>query len=172
MAWYDVMPLMLRYTIGDIDAPQKYTDQRLQTSILIAAHFVGADANFSQIFHTDLMNMELTPDPTVDPTVDDWYANLSTIKAACQIVQQEFRILTNGVAIMFKEGSAMVDARQLADNKKALLDDLNKQYDQLLLTYKMAVRPSMSAVIGPFNIYAGNFRGPVYPYTQRDRVFI
>lgn len=172
MAWQDSMPLMLRYLIGDIDTPQTYSDTRLQTSLLIAAKFVGSEANFSQRFNPDYVNLTLIPDPTIDPTIDDWYTNLTVMKASCQILIAEWKILVGGGAIMFKEGSAMVDMRELARHKKDLVIDIEKQYEHAKLTYQMAVRPSVASVIGPFNIYAGNFRGPVYPYSQRDRVFI
>ena len=172
MSWQDHLPLMLRYIIGDVDVPQKYTDTRLQTSILIAGKFVGTEANFSQIFVPDYVNLTLNPDPTIDPYTDDWYANLTVLKAAYQILFNEWKILTNGGAIMFKEGSATVDMRELAKHKKDLIADIEEQYNHAKLTYQMAVRPSVASVIGPFNIYAGNFRGPVYPYSQRDRVFL
>jgi hypothetical protein len=172
MAWTDEMPLMLRYIIGDVDVPQKYTDNRLQTSLLVSCKFVSAEANFSQVFVSNLTAMTLTPDPTVDPTIDDWYSNLVVLKSACQIIQAEEKLLTNGGAIMFKEGSAMVDMRDLARHKKELLTEVLSQYDNAMLNYKMGVRPSCAAVIGPINIIAGNMRGPMYPYTTRDRVFI
>lgn len=172
MAWQDSMPLMLRYIIGDVNIPQTYTDSRLQTSLLIAAKFVGSEVNFSQVFSPDFVNLTLSPDPTVSPTVDDWYSNLTVLKAACQILTAEWQLLAGGGAIMFKEGSSMVDMRELARHKKDLVFDIEKQYNDSKLTYQMAVRPSVASVIGPFNIYAGNFRGPVYPYSQRDRVFM
>lgn len=169
MAWTDVMPLMLRYIIGDVDCPEKYTDLRLQTILLISGKFVGAEATFSQNFIPDLTLMTLTPDPTVDPTLDDWYANLTVLKAAHNIVLAEHKILTNGGAIMYKDGSATVDMRELAKYKKELLKDLAEQYDHAMLNYKMAVRPSCASVIGPINIRAGNMRGPNFPYYALPR---
>lgn len=169
MAWNDVMPLMLRYIIGDVDAPEKYTDIRLQTVLLISSKFVSAEATFSHDFVSDLTLMTLTPDPTCGSTIDDWFANLTVLKAAHTMVQSEHRILTNGGAIMYKDGSATVDMRELAKHKKDLLDDLAKQYNDAMLSYKMAVRPSCAAVIGPINIRAGNMRGPMYPYYALPR---
>lgn len=172
MAWTDVMPLMLRYIIGDTDSPEKYCDERLQTMLLISARFVGAEATFSQNFVSDLTLMTITPDPTCPDTLDDWYSNLTVLRAAHSIVQSEHKLLTNGAAIMYKDGSATVDMRDLAKHKKDLLQDLAKQYSDALLNYKMGVNPSCAAVVGPINIVGGNMRGPVYPYTARDRVFM
>lgn len=174
MAWNDTLTTMLRYIIGDVaeGCDQKYNDSRLQTQILVSSKFVASEANFSQTFASDLMMMTLTPDPTVNPTIDDWFSNLVVLKAALQITQIEHRILTNGGAIMYREGSAMVDMRDLARHKKELLDQLVEQYDFAMLNYKMAVRPSCASIVGPINIIAGNMRGPMYPYTARDRVYM
>lgn len=169
MAWSDNMTLMLRYIINDVDTPQKYSDNRLQTSLLIAAKFVGSELNFSQVFYPDFMNLTLSPDPTIEPTIDDWYANLTVLKAAQQIVSGEWKVLSNGGAIMFKEGSAMVDMRESAKTKKDFLLDLERQYDDAKLTYQMAIRPSVAAIIGPFNIYGGNFYSPGNNYYYRGR---
>lgn len=172
MAWNDVMPLMLRYIIGDVDCPETYTDVRLQTMILISGKFVAAEATFSQNFVPDLTLMTLTPDPTCEPTLDDWYANMTVLKAAHNIILSEHKLLTNGSAIMYKDGSATVDMRDLAKHKYELLKDISKQYSDAMLNYKMGVNPSCAAIVGPINIVAGNMRGPMYPYTVRDRVFM
>lgn len=172
MAWTDQLPLMLRYVVGDVDTPQKYADARLEQALVIAGKFVENEANFSQSFNCDVAAITISPDPTIDPYIDDWFSNLVVLKAAFQIAQSEFRILSRGGAMMFKEGSATVDTREQAKYYQALYNSLKTQYEDALFKYQMVVRPSVGSVIGPFNIYAGNFRGPVYPYSYRDRLFL
>lgn len=170
MAWGEQLPIMVRYMIGDVEDPYTYNDQRLQMSILIAAKYVDNELNFSQAFEIDIIGMTISPDPTVSPTIDDWFSNLSVLRACLMITTAEMKAMTAN-ALYFKEGSTTVDMREQLKYKQEMLKQFKQDYDHAKLSYQLAVRPSCNAIIGPFNIMAGNFRGPVYPYTQRDRIF-
>src|SRR5690242_5214306 len=108
VAWQDQMTIMLRYTIGDVSCPNTYSDSRLQQALVIGAQYVSPSLNFSQQFTVNVVDIDISPDPTVSPTIDDWFTNLTVLKTAYQILFNEWKLLTNGGAIMFKEGSAMV----------------------------------------------------------------
>lgn len=167
MAWTDSMPLMLRYLINDIDSPV-YTDTRLQTMLTIAAKFVIAEFNFSQPFVSNPVALTITPDPTDSTTLDDWFANLTVYKAAIIIVRNELKA-DSVKAISFKEFHSAVDMTGIAKNKKMILDDLQQAYEHAELEYRMGVRVSASAVLTPFNIYSGGWRGPAMYMSDRDR---
>ncbi len=171
MAWQEETTISLRYIIGDVNTPETYTDSRLLQTLVIAAKFVDSEMNFSHNFVVDPLNMTITPDPTLDPTTDDWFTNLMVDKAAIIIVQSELKALAAG-ALMFKEFNSVVDRREGVKWHMALLKQLTDEYSDARMRYQCAVRPSIASIIGPFNILAGNFRGPVYPYTQRDRLFV
>jgi hypothetical protein len=171
VAWTDSTTIMLRYIIGDVNVPQAYSDSRLQQTLAIAAMFVDSEMNFSQPFVVDPVAITITPDPSIAPTIDDWFTNLMVIKATQIILESELKALTAG-ALMFREFNSIVDRREGAKWLAQLLKDKIAEYSDARMRYQCAVRPSIASIIGPFNILAGNFRGPVYPYTQRDRLFI
>lgn len=161
MPWQNEMTIMLRMIINDFDDPQSYTDIRLQQTLVVGAQFVNSSFNFSQLFTVDVSGIDLSPDPTVSPTIDDWFSNLTVLQTAVMIVRGELKAMSVG-AIMFKEGSATVDMREGVKWKAGLLKEISDQFDHAKLTYQMAIRPSCAAIIGPFNILAGNFRAPYY----------
>jgi len=149
--WDVDMVQMLRYLIGDVESPQSYTDDRLKIQVLVGAKFVVPAFNFSQIFRVNLTTQTLSPDPTIDPTTDDWFTNLTVYKAAIILLQNELRT-SSFQSVSFKEFNTSVDLRDVAKNKKVLLDALTAEFEHAELEYRMGVRISGAAILTPFGI--------------------
>ena len=69
MSWQTDMTTIIRYLISDVDdSDYKFTDSRIQTSILVGATFVNNDIDFSNEYTINLGASTLSPDPTDSAT--------------------------------------------------------------------------------------------------------
>ena len=171
MAWQDEMTILLRTMVWDLNAPQKYTDDSLQQVLAVAAQLVAAEADFSQQFVADVVNVAITPDPSdrANGTRDDDFLNLASMKAAC--------IVDRGVArtesgILIRDNGSMVDLRaKLAAAMETLKVGWCKVYEDQKLAYQAGLLNGMTAgaaVLGPFreiaNLWSGGGWGELESY--------
>jgi hypothetical protein len=169
--WSDVMTTMLRYMINDYGSPQVYTDNVLQTMLLINAAYEVQELNFSQVFTVDIPNLSINPDPIDNNPKDYNLVNLTVLRTAVMVAMNEYKASTIN-AIFFKEFHSQADMRGIAPAKKALWEELQKLYDEKRLHYQIGIRVSGQAILSPVNIIAGGWRGPIYVYSDRDRFVI
>ncbi len=165
--WYDVMTTMLRYMINDYGTPQIYSDNVLQTMLLINAAYEVQELNFSQTFTVDIQNLILTPDPTANDPKDYNLVNLTVLRTAVMVAMNEYKTATNS-AINFREFHSQADMRGIAPAKKALWEELQKLYDEKRMHYQIGIRVSSKAILSPINIFGGGWRGgQAYMYADR-----
>src|SRR6187402_3159724 len=79
--WNDEAVLILRYMIDDVDDPVKYSDDRLEQLIFVAAQFVKKENIFEEDYVINVTNKTITPEPT-----DEAFTNLVVLKASCLLV--------------------------------------------------------------------------------------
>jgi len=148
MSWQGEMITIVRHLVDDVDQTNyTYSDERLETTILVAAQIVVLELTFENTYVIDVEQCTLTPDPT-DPTTslatankDDGFINLVSLKAACIILGSEFK--ANGLkAVRVSDGPSSVDMTAIAGNLKFLYENACKKYEE----YKM-------------NFVAGNING-------------
>jgi hypothetical protein len=190
MAWADELTRYLRYSIGDYDDPQTYTDNRLCSMLVMAANFIIPQYDFTntnvhsatfagqqqytyntQGFTADAVAMTITPDPTILPYANEWFSNFIVFQAAIMISRNELRAATSN-AFSFKEFHTSVDMKEIWKAKRELLKELQEVMEKLDMVYRVSVRPAGSAILSPFNVIAGGWRGPVYVFSDRDRFVI
>lgn len=157
MAWADETVAILRVMIDDVDTPQKYTDDRLSALVAVAAFQVNTEIDFPVAFETDVVNVAITPDPSVAPTRDENFLNLATIKAAC-ILDRGVSSRVGQQAIRIKDGASEIDLRSIPQAQIALL----KQgwcavYADAKQNYIVSQHGTMvgAAILSPFRIFAG-----------------
>lgn len=171
MAWQDEMRTILRVMINDV-AEVTYTDNSLETILLVGARQVGLEMKFSQNFVSNITSTSITPDPTddVNGTRDDSYINLTCLKAACIIDRGEAKTTANQ-AINLVDNSSRVDLTETARAKIKLLEKgWCAVYDDAKLEYLSGQsRVAGAAVMTPFRIFAGSNAGyGYYPYEGRS----
>lgn len=171
MAWQDEMTIILRHTINDVDDPQTYTDSRLQLAILVGAHFVNTEFDWTpQTYTVNLGKLSLFPDPTTLSPEDGWFINLSIIKTSIIMFGNNLKSAAMQ-AFSIKDIDVTVDLRGVAVVQKQILDEMNKYYDQVSMQYRIGVRSPGQAILGPINILAGNWMSAQYGYGEaRDRI--
>ena len=88
MSWRNEIPLIVRYLIDDINS-SKYSDERIETSILISAQLILIETRFDNEYTINIVNNQLSPDPT-SPR-DDSFITLTALKTSCIIVGSEIK---------------------------------------------------------------------------------
>jgi hypothetical protein len=151
MSWQGQMSIMVRYLIDDVDSSSyKYSDKRIETTILVAAQFVTLGSDLNNTYTVNVEQCALSPDPTDTETKDNAFINLTCLKASCIMVGSEVRSEASN-AISIKDGPSAIDLRGVASTLIVLYQDLCKKYDQMLLDYKAGNSIAGQAILGPYS---------------------
>jgi hypothetical protein len=149
MSWRSQIPLMVRHLINDLDQEKyKYSDERIETSILVSAQLLSIETDFETSYTVDIANGNLSPDP-VD-LKDNAFINLSALKSACIIVGSELKTEASN-AISIKDGPSAIDLRGVASTLSVLYKDLSDKYAKLLLDYRAGNSIAGHAILGPYS---------------------
>ncbi len=159
MAWTEEMPAILRVMIGDTGPTGTYTDAALAKQIAVATRQVLGDTDFEDDYlvpySTGTQTFDIVPDPTIEPYRDEDLINLSTLKAACMLIQSNATLKANQ-AIRIKDVTSEIDLRGVP---KAYVDLIKSGwcavYKEALNNYDMSGAGTVgSAIVGPFRVYA------------------
>ena len=151
MSWQGQMSTIVRYLIDDTDsAKYKYSDKRLETTLLVAAQFITLSTDLNNEYTINVEQCALSPDPTDTDTKDNAFINLTCMKAACIMVGSEVRSESSN-AISIKDGPSAIDLRGVASTLIVLYQDLCKKYDQMELDYRAGHSTVGQAILGPYS---------------------
>jgi len=155
MAWTTEMPRILRHMIDDLGDSPKYSDDRLQELILVAAQHVLSELNFAQTYTVDVDELILSPDPTIRSTREDEFINLTVIKAACILDRAEAR-RSAGQAIDVSSGSHKISVKGVLQGRISMLDKgWCKVYEDTKLEYQTSnTGIAGAAVLGPYRLFS------------------
>ncbi len=157
MSWQGEMTTMVRQLIYDVDASNyTYSEERLETTILVAAQIVSTEIDFEQKYVIDVEQCTLTPDPT-DPTKalasankDDGFINLVSLKSACIIMGSELK--TNALnAVRVSDGPSSIDMTAVANYIKYLYEHACKQYEEYKFNYAAGNNAVGKAILSPYS---------------------
>jgi hypothetical protein len=153
--WQTEMVRLVRFMIGDINEPYKYSDERLQELIVVAAQLTKSAIPFTKEYIIDSDDLELLPDPTDTEggTRDDSFVNLVVLQAACILDQSEARsAAARGIAI--RDGSSSIDLRA---NVQARLEILKvgwcANFAKAKYEYYSNSLSAGKGIVGPFREY-------------------
>lgn len=150
MSWQNTIPVMVRYLIDDTDSTSyKYSDARIEKTILVGAQFVSLELDFPNIYVIDIPNDSLTPDPTDTNTKDNSFINLVALKTACIIVGSEMKT-ESANAISIKDGPSAIDLRGVSSTLAVLYKDLCDKYMAMADDYKFTGETGQ-AILGPYS---------------------
>lgn len=161
--WYEEMTILLRHVIDDLDDPPKYTDDRLAQLLLLAGKNVNGENQFTMDYVADIVNITLTPDPTVSATRSDAFVNLTILKSACMLASSGLLKLSKE-NLSVKEGPYSFDGRGKLAGRKVAVDTWCKAYMDAQWEYAVLHRPEPGiAILGPFRVFLNS------AYTNVDR---
>jgi len=150
MSWQNTISIMVRYLINDVDpASYKYSDSRIEKTVLVGAQFVSLELEFPNIYVIDFSNDTISPDPTEETTKDSSFINLAALKTACIIIGSELKTEA-GNAISIKDGPSAIDLRGVSSTLAMLYKDLCDKYAAMADDYKFTGETGQ-AILGPYS---------------------
>jgi hypothetical protein len=160
MYWEIEIPIIVRSLINDLGPTQEYTDNRILQLSVVAANYVTKEATLSRNYYIDIVNVDITPDPSDNATRDTDFISLISLKAACLLDQSTFRTKAALEGIRTALGSASLSVTGNLSGYKTILDQGPcKLYDQLVLDHNVGNASAIRAVLSPF---VGNNFDPRY----------
>lgn len=161
MAWQDTTLTLLRVYINDLDeTAYRFTDERLEQMIVVGMWRVQQDDDTFADFTVDVVNVDVTPDPTATATQDDSFVNLAVANAACLIDRGAVQLAADQ-ALRVKDVGSEVDLREVFKAKQAVVrDGYCAVYQKALRDYKTGNSAGIAgaAIMTPFRAYAGAYR--------------
>lgn len=159
MSWKNDMVTILRVIISDLDSDNyTYTDSRLEQIIVVAAHYVKNEINFSTNYTIGIGTPSISPDPTTNN--DEVFVNLVLLRAACLTDWSTYRTeaLRNGLEAKLGPAELKVKGDRLDGFKTLITDGPCAAYQQLKMQYEFGDMVAVRAVLSPF---VGNNFDPI-----------
>ncbi len=170
MSWNVEIPIIVRTLINDLSENPTYTDDRIVQVIAVAAKYVQFDVNLDQSYTINVVNPNISPDPTVSN--DSIFISLVSLKAACIIDQSTLRTKAAMEGIRAALGPANLSvAGSLAGIKMILDMGPCATYEELTSHWDVKEATAIRAVLSPF---VGNKFDPTslsYPGDIRRNLF-
>jgi hypothetical protein len=150
MSWQGQMSTIVRHLINDLDySNYKYSDKRIETSILVSAYLVANEADFPNDYNINVEKCDITPDPTEESAKDTDFVILTCLKTACVIIGSEIRLEASN-AISIKDGPSAIDLRGVAGTLTVLYKDLCDKFESAMLDYRAGSSIAGHAILGPY----------------------
>lgn len=106
MTWDNDLVLMVRVLVSDIATPQTYDDEYVQQVLITAGIMVDAEIPLPYDYTYDISALTISPDPLTSE--DSIFVALVPLKAACILIQGEFR-QSLGQGIKVRDGDSAID---------------------------------------------------------------
>tara|TARA_R100001163_G_C5055102_1_gene191586 strand:- start:1360 stop:1887 length:528 start_codon:yes stop_codon:yes gene_type:complete len=149
--WILEIPLMVRVWINDLADSPTYSDDRLQQVIVVAGQYVTREINFDTSYKCDILNLDISPDPSLSSTRDEAFITFVTLKSACLLDQSTFRTKAAGEGIRAGLGAASVSVAGNLKGYKEILDvGPCALYEKLRMEYEIGNANGIKAVLSPF----------------------
>lgn len=149
MAWQDEMTIITRTLINDFKDPYEFSDDRLQQLLTVSAKYVQFDVNLDHTYQVDVLNKNITPDPTADD--DSIFISLVCLKAACMVDQSALRTKAALEGIRAALGPASLSvAGSLVGIKLLLETGPCATYEELTSHWDVKEATAIRAVLSPF----------------------
>lgn len=168
MYWEIEIPIIIRTLINDLACPPTYSDQRILQLATVAAQYVVMEVNLDTDYSINIVNNNITPDPSDPATRDTDFIGFVAMKAACLLDQSTFRTKAAGEGLRAALGPASLSVTgTLAGYRDILNMGPCKLYDQLVLDHNVGNATAVRAIFSPFvgnnfdpqnlNTYGGDY---------------
>lgn len=153
MSWKTDCVGMLRVMCDDTD-PNNYTysDDRMLQILVVSAKLLLQQADFTTVYTISFDTLEVTPDFTISPNIDQPFENLLLLRAACLIDTGETRQAAKR-GFSFKDDTQAYDGRGVAAARAEIMKSGGwcKQYETALEDYQNGLIGEVgAAIISPF----------------------
>lgn len=149
MSWQNELTIVVRTLINDLDPPYEFSDSRIQQILTVAAKYVQFDVNLDHLYDIDVINLNISPDPTDDN--DDIFISLVCLKAACMIDQGTLRTKAALEGIRTSLGSANLSISGSLDGWTTILKNgACAIYDELTSHWDVRNASAVRAILSPF----------------------
>lgn len=129
MSWDTEVIEIVRFYIGDVDAPQKYSDARIKKAAIIASTILIQEIPFTNNYVIDIAAETITPDPTTTNPKDTDFINLLALKTSCLIINGELKMYATS-SMRVTDGPSSIDLGSIFSNLQKLNDNMCKMYDK------------------------------------------
>lgn len=149
MSWEVEIPIIVRTLVNDWGETPTYSDDRIKQVIVVSAKYVQFDVVLEHSYDIDVVNNNITPDPTDDN--DEIFISLVSLKAACIIDQSTFRTKTVIEGIRASLGPASLSVTGNSGPLKTMLElGPCAAYDELVSHWDVAQATTAKAILSPF----------------------
>jgi hypothetical protein len=170
MSWNLEIPIIVRTLINDWSETPTYSDERILQVISVAAKYVQFDVSLENIYTIDVVNPNITPDPTA--LNDSIFISLVSLKSACIIDQSTLRTKAAMEGIRAALGPANLSVAGSLTGIKMILDNGPcATYEELSSHWDVKEATAIRAILSPF---VGNNFDPTslaYPGDIRRNLF-
>jgi hypothetical protein len=149
MAWQDDMVQMLRVFIFDLEETPTYSDARLEEMIIVSAHLVVQEIDFTTDYTVSIMSQTITPDPATNG--DTEFQNFVVLKAACLADQSTLRskVACGGVTARLG-GAALSTSNNIKGYETLLTLGPCAAYQELKWEWELGNANAIRAILSPF----------------------
>jgi len=149
MSWKKEIPIILRTLINDLSDTPTYSDDRIIQVIAVAAKYVQFDIVLDQLYTIDVVNPNISPDPTVNN--DSIFISLVGLKAACIIDQSALRTKAALEGIRAALGPAQLSVAGSLSGFNLIIDKGPcAAYEELTSHWDIKEATAVRAILSPF----------------------
>ena len=151
MAWDTTMVVMVRILINDTEEPQTYSDARLESLITTAAFYVKNEIDFDTTYSVNIVTPDISPDPTLEETLDDVYTGFVVLKAACITDISTFRTQAAISGLTAKCDKVSLDTKSRLEGFIKILEmGACAAYTKSKFEYEIGNAQACHAILSPF----------------------
>jgi hypothetical protein len=120
---------------------------------------------FSRKYLINVVDVTISPDPTLPASRDEDFINLTCLKTACNLIVAQVSEMTNqGISV--RDGSSAVALGRAPQSLKILRDSYCDEFENAVYTYLLGESEGAvgEAIVGPYKFaYDGNYM-QINPY--------
>lgn len=147
MAWSDEVIPVIRLLINDYNSPVTYTDNRLIDTALVSAQLLLTEISFDNSYTISLSSCSISP----DPSSDDSFINLVSMKAACIILGGEAKTeALNSVRIT--DGPTTIDLANRSKDVFQMYQSMIEIFESAKLRYMAGNSIGGQAIMTPYTV--------------------
>jgi hypothetical protein len=159
MSWQLEIPIIVRSLINDLSDTPIYSDERIQQLIVVAAQYVSREINLLNTYTINIVNPDITPDPTLLENKDLDFISFIALKSACILDQSSLRTKAATEGIKASLGPASITVGSNGSYQFLLLNGPCKTYEDFRMDYELGNTSLLRGVLSPF---VGNNFDPSY----------
>jgi hypothetical protein len=159
MSWQIEIPIIVRSLINDLSNEPTYCDERLHQLIVVSAQYVTREINLINNYTIDIINLNITPDPTLLENKDLDFISFVALKSACLLDQSSLRTRAATEGIKAALGPATISVLGNSSYQFLLLNGPCKTYEDLRMDYELGNTNLLRGILSPF---VGNNFDPTY----------